>query len=517
MDKDSVERKVVDDEASQAVSLDSLTSGKVLARNTVWNLLGQGAPMVMALFAIPVLVKGLGVDRFGVLTLAWMVIGYFNFFDLGLGRALIQLVSQKEGTGDQQDIPSLAWTALLMMATLSLLGALVMGVIAPWLVTDALKVPEVMRRETLHSFYLLAVSIPMVIITAGLKGMLQAKQRFDLVNALGAPLSLFSFLAPLAVLPFSSDLSYIVAILVIGKAIGCLAHLWLCAQVLPGFLNGFRLQKRFVKPLFYFGGWITVSNVVGPLTLYVDRFLIGGIISVAAVAYYTTPYEMITRLLIVPGALASVVFPAFSVSFAQDPQRAARIYRLGMKCLFMILFPITLIVVLFAKELLLLWLGVEFAENSFRPLQLLAIGVLILGLESVPFVLLQGAGRPDLPTKLNLIELPFYLAILWWLTQVYGINGTALAWFMRAATDALLLWVFAHRLLPKQSQNYLKIAFGFILVVASLGLAILNFPVAIKIEFLSATLMIHLWFSWVFLLGSDERVFLRGKINFTRS
>ena len=54
-----------------------LTSGRLLARNTLWNLLGQLLPMVVALVTIPALVRGLGVDRFGVLSLAWIVIGYF--------------------------------------------------------------------------------------------------------------------------------------------------------------------------------------------------------------------------------------------------------------------------------------------------------------------------------------------------------------------------------------------------------------------------------------------------------
>ena len=69
----------------------------------------------MALFAIPLLVKGLGVDRFGVLTLAWMVIGYFSLFDLGLGRALTKLVAEKLGEERAQEIPAIVWTTLLLM------------------------------------------------------------------------------------------------------------------------------------------------------------------------------------------------------------------------------------------------------------------------------------------------------------------------------------------------------------------------------------------------------------------
>src|ERR1700731_2607195 len=89
-----------------------LTSGRLLARNTIWNLLGNTAPMVGALICIPVLIRGLGKDRFGVLTLAWALIGYASLFDLGLGRALTQLVARKLGAGEDREVPSLAWTSL---------------------------------------------------------------------------------------------------------------------------------------------------------------------------------------------------------------------------------------------------------------------------------------------------------------------------------------------------------------------------------------------------------------------
>ena len=84
---------------SSAHDLSSLTAGKRLVRNTFWNLLGEGAPLLVALVAIPRLVHAMGMQRFGILTLVWMLIGYLSLFDLGLGRALTNLVAQKLGAG----------------------------------------------------------------------------------------------------------------------------------------------------------------------------------------------------------------------------------------------------------------------------------------------------------------------------------------------------------------------------------------------------------------------------------
>src|SRR5215472_10973266 len=137
-----------------------LTSGRLLAKNTVWNLLGSGAPMLVAVFCIPILIRGLGKERFGVLTLAWALIGYASLFDLGLGRALTQMVAKKLGTGEERNVPTLVWTSQLLMLLLGLLGATVLVFLSPWLVHRTLKVPVEFQRETLQSFYLLGLSVP---------------------------------------------------------------------------------------------------------------------------------------------------------------------------------------------------------------------------------------------------------------------------------------------------------------------------------------------------------------------
>ena len=131
---------------------------------------------------IPVLIRGLGTDRFGVLTLVWMVLGYFSLFDLGLGRALTKLVAERLGLGLEGDIPDLVWTALGLMMALGLAGTALVILIAPWLVRGVLQIPGPLQGESLVAFYLLAASLPFLIVTAGLRGVMEAYQRVGLIN-----------------------------------------------------------------------------------------------------------------------------------------------------------------------------------------------------------------------------------------------------------------------------------------------------------------------------------------------
>ena len=209
------------------------------------------------------------------------------------------------------------------------------------------------------------------------------------------------------------------------------AHLLLCLRVVPELYRNFKLQREMIRSLVSFGSWMTVSNIISPLMVYFDRFLVGAILSMEAVAYYATPYEVLTRLRIIPSALVGVLFPAFSTTLMQDRTRTTRLFGQGINYIFLLLFLPILFIVTMASESLKLWLGMDFAQHSTLVVQMLAIGMFVNSLAQLPFALIQGTGRPDITAKLHFVELPFYLSGVWWLTVRYGIKGTAIAWVLR--------------------------------------------------------------------------------------
>jgi len=488
-----------------------LTSGHRLARNTVWNLVGTGAPMVVAFFCIPLLIKGLGTDRFGIVTLVWALIGYATLFDLGLGRALTQLVAQKLGSGKNEDVPALLWTSSALLIVFGLLGSILVVLLAPWLVVR-LHVPNALSRETLYSLYLLAVSLPAVTSTAGLRGVLEAYQRFDLVNVLRIPMGIYAYVAPLVVLQFSKTLVPVVVVLVLGRIVACGAHLLFCVSVIPTLRRGIAFQRAFLGPLFRFGGWMTVSNVVSPLMVTTDRFIISSLLSVGAVAYYATPYELITKFWGISGSLLSVMFPAFSTSFAQDRNRAAVLYGRSVKYLLLIMFPLILVVVALAQEGLRLWLGIEFAQRSTVVLQWLAVGMFLNCLAAAPFAVVQGVGRPDLTAKLHMVELPLYLLALISLTKFRGIEGAAIAWTGRVAIDAVVLFFLAGRFLPIPSSAKIQTPLFITAAVAIFGLSTLLRTLTGTLVLLLMVLLPFIVVTWFVLLSPAERKLVQAPV-----
>jgi O-antigen/teichoic acid export membrane protein len=483
-----------------------------VARNTVLNLLGQGVPMMVALFAIPVLIKALGIDRFGVLTMVWLVMGYFSLFDLGLGRALTQIVSRNLGTNQTMEIPFLVWTSLPLMFLLGLVGALVMASLAPWAVGKALKIPGALQPETLNAFYVLALSLPIVISAPSLRGLLEAYHRFDLTNAVNCTMGSFMFMAPLAVLPFSKNLALIVAVLLLGRLIAWLANFLLVLHVIPTLRQGIKFKAALIRPLLQVGGWMTVTNIIGPLMVYLDRFLLGAFISVAAVTYYATPFELVTKLWLLPGALVGVLFPAISATFCGNQKRTAELFCRGVKFIFLALFPIVLAIVTLAPEGLTLWLGADFAQHSYRVLQLIAIGVFVNSLALVPFALVQGASRPDLTAKLHLVELPLYLLVLWALIKGFGLEGAALAWVLRVSLDASVLFYLARRTLSQKALPLFRTSATMAVALLTLTLAALLVGPLLKGVFLAAALIGFIFVSWFIILSPQERTQFQDRL-----
>ncbi len=493
-----------------------LTSARVLARSTVWNLIGQGAPALIAVPAIPILVHALGIDRFGVLSIAWMLVGYFSLFDLGLGRALTQLVAVRLGTSDERAVPAIAWTALALMLALGCVGALAAGLASPWLVRSALIIPVPLQAETLHSFYLLAASIPVVITTAGLAGILEATQRFAIINAIRLPLGVFTYLGPLLVLPFSTSMFWVTGVLLLARLLALGVHFVVCLRVIPALGAGVVLNRAAVGPLFRFGGWMTASNIVNPLMVYLDRFLIGSVVSVSAVAYYCVPFDAVAKTAIVPAALVGVLFPAFATSLTGDRSRARALFDRGVTYIFLALFPLTLVAVTLSHEILELWLGAAFARTSGPVLRWVALGFFANGLAQVAFALLQGAGRADLTGRLHIVELPFYLGTLWWLLSTRGIEGAALAFFLRMTLDVLLLFALAWRIVAAESATVRKSLVAMAVVVVVLSLATLPGTTILRALYLAVTLPAFGLWAWFRLLTPTEKGRIRSWANFSR-
>ena len=136
-----------------------------------WNLAGLSLPLLVAAVTVPQLIGRLGHERFGLLALAWSLIGYAGVLDLGIGRALTQMVSRLRGEGNLSAIPNALVTAgrITLIAGLAGGGLIVLAALCgadTWI--HAATTP---RKEITNAILLLAIALPVQAMSATYRGL----------------------------------------------------------------------------------------------------------------------------------------------------------------------------------------------------------------------------------------------------------------------------------------------------------------------------------------------------------
>ena len=504
----------------------NIINKKTLSKNVIFNFIGQILPIIVMIFTMPFIIKGLGTERFGFLSIIWVIIGNFAVFDLGLGRAVNKFVAESIGRGgdDKHEIPQIIWSALTVQIIFGIIGGVVFILITPFLVTYFLKIPYNLINEAKISLYLLAPSIPVLLITASLSGVLSAYQRFDLINYVKIPISSLTYIILLVCVFLKFNLPDIVIVILLIRLLNLIIFAIFTVQLIPA-LKKYSLLLGLIPRLFSFGGWIMVSNVVGPILVYFNTLLIGSVLSMSSVAFYSMPYEAVTRLWIISSSLTMVLFPAFSTLNGNgDKKKLGELFMRSIKYILLISGVISLIVILFAKDILLLWLGNNFATHSALALQILSAGVLINSIAHVPYNLIQSVGRPDLTAKFHLIELPFYIFLAWYLILKWGIAGAAAAWTLRVLIDAVLLFVAVFKVY-KLEIKFLKIknAIGYIVSFALLSITVLivkllltNVSILLQVITFGFLFCVFILFCWKYFFDSSEHEMLSNVLKYVK-
>ena len=427
-------------------------------KNIIWNLMGNVLPLLAGLTLFPMIISAYGLERFGLLTLAWSLVGYFGLFDLGLSRALTQQVSMLLARGqDSSDIAELVRTSFRLMWILGLVGGAALWLAVPFIVTNLLHVSVLLRTETVLAFSVLSISIPIVVHTSALRGILESLHLFKEASLIRMVMGVGTFLGPFLASFFSKSLVGAIYALILVRIIVWILHI-VCvnrSNILNPMTASF--HRRWIKPLFQFGSWMTLSNIIGPLMVYLDRFVIASMLGVASVAYYVAPYEVISKLWVVPVAISGVLFPLFAQHFNAQPDKVMDMLDKGVRYVLLLLFPVSIMMTAFSHQWLGLWLGSNFSLESSGVVTWLVAGVIVNSAAQIVFAKVQGAGRSDLTAKLHLLELLPYLLLLWILLKEFGVVGAAMAWCARVVMDFCGLVYIARQLHLKRDSRLMQL------------------------------------------------------------
>lgn len=431
-----------------------------LKKNFIFTVVGMAVPVLVSLLTIPLYIRSIGEERYGVLSIVWLLLGYFGFLDMGLSRASANALARLRdaGTAERRRVFS---TSLYLNLAMGLVGGLLIFTAGGYMFRAHFNLSPDLWEELRAGMPWVSAMLPMALATGVAFGALESRERFLAVNLMQMTGSAAGQVIPaLCAVYVDNSLATVIPVAFLVRLTTALLVFWHLGRTEKLGLGGF--DRAWGRDLFRYGAWVSVTNIVGPILTSLDQFLIGSKLGPAAVSHYSIPMNLITRVQIIAVALSRAVFPRLS---RYGGEEALDLAERAIKAL-AFLFGAACIGTLFiVKPFLSLWISAEFAVIATPIALILLSGAWINGLAFVALSLLQGRGRPDLSAKLHLMELLPFILVLWFLIDRFGLAGAAAAWVLRVTADALLMFHLAglrwRRLLP-------LLPAGLLLVVAQL-------------------------------------------------
>mgnify|MGYP003329520709 CR=1 FL=1 len=401
--------------------------GRRLARNTLLAATGRAVTLASWWWLTPLVLRALGAEGFAVWALFFALTGYLAALDLGLVQGTLRHVAAARQRGEVR--------AASAFVTLGVMGFVILGVL--WLLLVlALRAPLLAWLHVPEA-QVAAADVAMrggaaVVVLAGvanvLMAALQGHDRFDLANALSLVVVTVHAAGVLLALRMGAGLPGLVVAVGAGWAVGAIAGaIALTARIPGGGFVGWSVARPHLREALAFGGPMQLAGMLSMLHVQLDKFLLPGMVALAAV----TPYELGSR---VPGSLQT--FPlmlllamlpaAASLHAAGDRTRLRELFLRGSRYLLIATSVLVAALVVVAERLFAVWLGPGHAEAALvmRGVTLATGLALSTGMGTVA---VRAIGRTDLEAGFAAIVLGLHIALSRALIPGHGLTGAVVA------------------------------------------------------------------------------------------
>jgi O-antigen/teichoic acid export membrane protein len=400
-----------------------------IIKNIGSGLIAQAWSAGLGLIVLPILVRGLGPERYGLLALSLAVIGFAAVADLGVGRAASKYLAEDFEKNETARTQVHVSSALTISTVMGVFGTGLLIALAPILVNHVLKVPPPLVREARIVLWVTALGLLPVLWRMSFDGVLAGHHRIAtlsignmLVNTTKAGLSVLAILTGWSIIG-----------VVVANVCATYLHaagLWLYTRrYFSGRVNiRFGWHYQTARELLRLGLLSSAAYVLaGILLLYFDRFVIALFLPLAVLGYYSAAFDITSRQCYVSNPVGQAFFPVFSGK-AGNPSEFESHYFHATKMQTVGLTGLTAMLIVLARPLLTYWISPEMGFHSASVMAILAVGMLLSSYSTLPYIaIIAGSTQPDVCPKIFAAAFVVHAILSLLLIKAAGILGVALA------------------------------------------------------------------------------------------
>jgi O-antigen/teichoic acid export membrane protein len=422
-----------------------LTNKSLLASNTFIYAGSKIIPLLLGFFLIPRLIEGLGQEAFGYLTIVWLLINYLGLLDFGIGSSLVKYLAEYANEVDKKEFSQIAWNGFYTIVTFSSIVSIILYLFNYLFLDSYFNSGDQLYRLLSETLLYLTFTVPLIISASVFRSILIVKQSFKVLSAVQATNSVLNYLLPFVLLLIGfRELIDIVLILIIVKVF--VTAILLQTVLKSNFItiSPLSLNTQIIKKLLSFGGWVTISNILGPFIAQLDRYFVGVHVNPKLVAYYTTPVEVLGKVAIIPHSISTVIYPALSsIGSLTNKGKALIIEATRIKMVF--LFITLSLISFYSFELLSLWINSDFAQESYYLTIIFCCTMYVRNMAAIPVTVLNSQSKPHYAAFLHIVEIALYFTLLNWVSGFESLLYFAIAQLSITIFDTLFLYIFCYK------------------------------------------------------------------------
>jgi O-antigen/teichoic acid export membrane protein len=420
--------------------------------NVLANFAGRGWIALMSIAFIPLYIKFMGIEAYGLVGFFTSLLALLSLLDLGLSttinREMARYSVEPNQAKTERDL--LRTLEVVYWAVGIIIGAAILF-LSPliahyWIKADKLAPATVQQAVTLMGL-VIAFQWPSSLYEGGLMGL----QQQVLWNSIGASMATLRGVGIILILRFVSPTiqaffgwQMVISALQTTVTAFCLWH------SLPGKGQKPRFSKDLLLTIWHFAAGMSAVSLVSLILTQMDKIILSKLLTLEMFGYYSFATAVASGLYRLTGPVFAALFPNFSKLAAPDNQEKLRqLYHRGCQLMSVVILPAAIVLTLFSPKILLAWTrNPVTVENTYRLVSVLIIGTMLNSLMYLPFALQLAHGWTALAFYKNVIAIIVFVPLAVFLAFRYGGIGAALVWMILNSSYVLIeLPIMHHRLL----------------------------------------------------------------------
>lgn len=414
---------------------DRVTAVSPLTRNIFANFGGQAATTVIAFVTVPLFLRFLGPEGYGLVSILLVLQALTAVLDFGLSttanREVTRYVAQARPPEDRHD---LVRTLEVFFYAVGVLLLIAFAAGSSWLATRWLTSPHFDASTVRTAVFVAGAAIAMRWPVALYQGILRGTEEHVVLNVVTSASNLIRGVGSILVLLFIArsvlvfywwQLAFSALELVI-----CLTAVGRYGQGFTG--GGGRFRAPLLRDLWRFSASVGGMSLFALFLKQADKLIVSALLPLSALGFYNAASLASNGLSKVAQPVQAAVFPRLTHLHQQrDDRTLAQTFHRTVRAVAFLSAPLAALLMFNAHDVLLVWTqNAELAASARTALAILAAAMMFNSLMGVPFSLLLAAGLTRVPLAMNAAGALLLTPLTYVLVLRHGITGAAAGWLL---------------------------------------------------------------------------------------